>query len=361
MPLMHSQLFHHQRKEGEESMTTPHTTAIRQAAEEISATLGPIGYDDALIRIITKHLCPLLEQAEKERDEARRVARWNIRKDGDALVICDGQHEKHQDCASREMRYVPEGRRMCMVDGLDCPVHGNALTQALARAAAAEGELAQCRNAIPFAFIPEAKTGPLVEDPAREWDLAKSQRNTVIIMAGKAEAKLAACEAERDNLRAVMTDIGGVGGCLERNAIPALRVITDLRAKLAEVEKERDALRKSFIYAINHAGGKVSDECSTEFLCMGADQIKLYCDKQRSSYAAVKGEQMELIQARAGYLAERDEARRDLATALSRAEQSEALLAAVRAFLAFGRPKEGSDRYKAAWDQLAHLAPKETT
>lgn len=97
-------------------------------------------------------------------------------------------------------------------------------------------------------------------------------------------------------------------------------------AKLAEVEKERDALRKSFIYAINHAGGKVSDECSTEFLCMGADQIKLYCDKQRSAYATVKGEQMELIQTRAGYLAERDEARRERDTALSRLSQSDALL-----------------------------------
>jgi hypothetical protein len=42
-----------------------------------------------------------------------------------------------------------------------------------------------------------------------------------------------------------------------------------------------DDLRRSLIYAINHAGGKVSDDCSTEFLCLGADQIKLYVEKMR--------------------------------------------------------------------------------
>lgn len=115
---------------------------------------------------------------------------------------------------------------------------------------------------------------------------------------------------------------GGFGPCEMDEFVPDWRercdVIAALRAerdaalaRVKEVEGERDALRKSFIYAINHAGGKVSDECSTEFLCMGADQIKLYCDKQRSAYAAVKGEQMELIQTRAGYLAERDEARHE--------------------------------------------------
>ncbi len=45
-----------------------------------------------------------------------------------------------------------------------------------------------------------------------------------------------------------------------------------LRARIAD-------LRKAMAYAINHAGGAVSDDCSHEFLCLGAEQVKLYVDR----------------------------------------------------------------------------------
>ncbi len=37
--------------------------------------------------------------------------------------------------------------------------------------------------------------------------------------------------------------------------------------------------------------------------------------------------------------------------------ERDALLAAARELVAFGRPKEGSDRYKAAWDKVRALVP----
>ena len=53
--------------------------------------------------------------------------------------------------------------------------------------------------------------------------------------------------------------------------------------ELERAKADLAALRKAMIYAINHAGGAVSDDCSTEFLCMGADQIKMYCDRLLSN------------------------------------------------------------------------------
>lgn len=48
------------------------------------------------------------------------------------------------------------------------------------------------------------------------------------------------------------------------------------------LEDEIQRLRYSLIYAINSAGGSVSSETSSEFLCLGADQVKLYVAKLKS-------------------------------------------------------------------------------
>lgn len=46
-----------------------------------------------------------------------------------------------------------------------------------------------------------------------------------------------------------------------------------------KLKADNERLRGAMAYAVNHAGGRVSDDCSTEFLCMGADQIKLYVER----------------------------------------------------------------------------------
>lgn len=50
------------------------------------------------------------------------------------------------------------------------------------------------------------------------------------------------------------------------------------------------SLRAAMIYAINHAGWAVTDDCSTDFLCMGADQIKLFIDKLKKELEIARGE-----------------------------------------------------------------------
>lgn len=45
---------------------------------------------------------------EQERQEWLRNHRWNIREDGDTLIVCHGDHEKYEACT--ETRYVPEYR-----------------------------------------------------------------------------------------------------------------------------------------------------------------------------------------------------------------------------------------------------------
>jgi hypothetical protein len=107
----------------------------------------------------------------------------------------------------------------------------------------------------------------------------------------------------------------------ERDALQAER--NTLRSQLAHArsrgddkeiaEKERDAaraelaaLRKAMIYAVNHAGGSVSDECSTEFLCIGADQIRLHVRNLVSELAAVRAAYAWLHSQVGGYLHGKD-------------------------------------------------------
>jgi hypothetical protein len=47
-----------------------------------------------------------IERLRAELAAERDKRRWNIEEDGDALLICKGQHEKHEGCTF--VRYVPE-------------------------------------------------------------------------------------------------------------------------------------------------------------------------------------------------------------------------------------------------------------
>ena len=84
----------------------------------------------------------------------------------------------------------------------------------------------------------------------------------------------------------------------ESDEIAALK--KELDAKRWEVLKQQQdsnanredvaSLRAAMMYAINHAGGKVDDECSTDFLCMGADQIKLFVDHLKKDLETARAE-----------------------------------------------------------------------
>lgn len=141
---------------------TPHTTAIRQILNEFNESLGqPIDAieEELLLGIISRHLAPLLEQAEKARDQA----------------VTDGQ-----ECWNNSQEAMAT-----LLSERD---------EALARAAAAEGELADLRE-VHAASVEQEKVACDAVDKFRD------ERDTAL-------AKLAAYEAEsNDLLRACLPHI----------------------------------------------------------------------------------------------------------------------------------------------------------
>lgn len=55
-------------------------------------------------------LAPILAEKERELREARSRLRWNIEDDGRLVRICEGLHEKSEDCEFDT--YVPEARAL---------------------------------------------------------------------------------------------------------------------------------------------------------------------------------------------------------------------------------------------------------
>lgn len=216
---------------------TPHSAAT-QAAKEVSdwletyhdLVIASCGTDD-VEAIISRHLEPVIERAEAEKsalatqvavmrdEEAQRVKLKAVQ-----VLIDKNQQESDRKCReamesigiSTHWSYAAGktvgAMTLELVEWVKkatahksatelCADHPNLREyvrqleqerdQALTQLAAADRDLARCRNAIPFAFVPEAQTGALVEDLARVYDQSKAERNAAIIRATRAEAKIA--------------------------------------------------------------------------------------------------------------------------------------------------------------------------
>jgi hypothetical protein len=114
-----------------------------------------------------------------------------------------------------------------------------------------------------------------------ERDALQAERNTLRSQLAHARSRgddKEIAEKERDAARA---ELAKTQSHLKHNEEVYVRLEKELRAELA-------VLRRAMIYAINYAGGAVSEECTTKFLCMGADQVKLHVEHLRAKLAALR-------------------------------------------------------------------------
>lgn len=80
-------------------MINKQTAALKLALEFFEQ--GNFAYPTSLADAIREALAD-----QPAQQESPSTQRWNIERDGDALLVCDGLHDKHEPCEYK--RYVPE-------------------------------------------------------------------------------------------------------------------------------------------------------------------------------------------------------------------------------------------------------------
>jgi hypothetical protein len=80
--------------------------------------------------------------------------------------------------------------------------------------------------------------------------------------------------------------------------------LDEAQATIARLTAELEAMRKAMLHALSATSAKVAATCTTEWLCMGADEIVAFIRKRTTELEAMRGERNEL---RAQLRIERDQ------------------------------------------------------
>lgn len=177
-------------------------------------------------------------------------------------------------------------------------------------AIAAQDVARGCRDAL------QARVAELELDLAHERKVATERAN----IATARDESYADVRSQRDALKARVGELEKERAKYDGTACglaadgSGCNTMSERDAARAEVAR----LRKSFAYAINHAGGSVTEDCDLDFLCLGADQVRIHVEKKDVTIARLVGL---LWEARGVFkVQEREDARRyvDPVTELSR-------------------------------------------